>query len=152
MTEPNPVAIWITPLTLAAMTELSARTAPERIGLAFTGIGDDWLEGSLPLDERTRGADGTLHHGALAIVAETLGSVGASMCVDMSRRLCLGQVLHLQHAGPVGRGPLRARAVPLWIQAQSQLWEIQIHDDAGARVCVAQLALAVVDRPAVPRA
>lgn len=146
------MSIWITPLTAAEMTEFSNRTASEHIGMAFTGVGDDWVEGSLPLDGRTRGADGALHHGALAIVAETLGSVGASMCVDLSRQMCLGQVLHLQHAEPVGRGPLLARAAPLWIRPQSQLWEIQIRDGAGARVCIAQLMLAVVDRPPAPRA
>ncbi len=141
------MSIWVSPLTLAEITELSCRTASGHLGVTFTGIGADWLEGSLPLDERTRGSDGAVHHGALAVLAETLGSVAATMCVDVSRQLCLGQILHLQHAGPVERGPLTARARPLWIRQQNQLWEIEARDGTGARVCVAQLTLAVVDRP-----
>jgi 1,4-dihydroxy-2-naphthoyl-CoA hydrolase len=140
--------IWVSPLTLAEITGASLQTAPGHIGVMFTAIGEDWLEGSLPLDDRTRNAEGTLHHGALAILAETLGSLGATMCVDQHRQVCLGQILHVQHAGPVERGPILGRARPLWIRAQSQLWEIQIRDGAGEPICIVQLTLAVVDRPA----
>ncbi len=139
---------WVSPITLAEMAAFSQPTAPGHIGVTFTAIGEDWLEGSLPLDQRTRTPEGTLDPGAIAILAETLASVGATMCVDLTRQACLGQVLHLQHAGPVGHGPLRGRARPLWVQPRNQLWEIAVTDGAGAQVCIAQLALAVVDRPA----
>ena len=142
------MSIWISPITTAEMAEFSRRTAAERLGITFTGVGEDWLEGTVPLDERTRTAEGTLHHGALAVLAETLASVGATMCVDASRQACLGQVLHLQHAGPVACGPVSGRARPVWVKSGSQLWDVEIRDGSGERVCVAQLALAVVDRPA----
>ena len=140
--------IWISPLTPAEIAELSRRTATESIGVTFTGVGDNWLEGTVPLDGRTESDDGSLHHGALAVLAETLASVGATMCVDASRQACLGQVLHLQHAHPIARGPVSGRARPLWVEPRSQLWEIEIRDGAGVRVCMAQLTLAVIDRPA----
>ena len=142
---------WVSPLTLEEMAEFSRLTASGRIGMAFTAIGDDWLEGSLTVNDRTINGDGTLHHGALAILAETLASVGASMCVDMSRQACLGQILQLQHIAAVNRGPLTGRAKPLWVLSTHHLWEIQIRDGAGALACVAQLTTAVVnrlDRPA----
>jgi len=110
------MSAWISPIASAEMAEFSRRTATENVGLTFTAVGEDWLEGTVPLDERTRTDEGTLHHGALAILAETLASVGATMCVDASRQVCLGQVLHLQHAGPVQRGPVTGRARPLWIR------------------------------------
>ena len=141
------MSIWVSPLTLAEMTEISRQTASGHVGVTFTGVGGDWVEGSLPLDERTRNAEGTLHHGALAILAETLGSLGANMCVDRHRQVCLGQILEVQHAGPVERGPLSGPARPVWVHTQSQLWEIQVEDGRGERVCVVQLTLAVVDRP-----
>jgi 1,4-dihydroxy-2-naphthoyl-CoA hydrolase len=139
---------WASPLTLAEMTSFSRPTAPGHIGVDFTAIGDDWLEGTVPLDDRTRTPEGTLDHGAIAILAETLASVGATMCVDRTRQACLGQVLHLQHAGPLRQGPARGRARPLWVQPRNQLWEIAVTDASGTPVCMAQLALAVVDRPA----
>jgi 1,4-dihydroxy-2-naphthoyl-CoA hydrolase len=140
--------LWVSPLTLADIAAFSQPTAPGNIGVTFTAIGDDWLEGSVPLDERTRTPEGTLDPGAIAILAETLASVGATMCVDLTRQACLGQVLHLQHARLAERGPVRGRARALWIQPRSQLWEIDVSDGVGARICIAQLTLAVVDRPA----
>jgi 1,4-dihydroxy-2-naphthoyl-CoA hydrolase len=144
--------IWLSPLTLNEMTELSRRTASEYLRVTFTGIGDDWVEGSIPFDDRTQSTPGTLHHGALAVLVETLGSVAAAMCVDLTRQICLGQILHQQHPEPAVRGPLSGRAVPLSLGAQSQLWEIQVRDGLGTRVCIAQLTLAVLDRPpSLPR-
>jgi 1,4-dihydroxy-2-naphthoyl-CoA hydrolase len=139
--------IWISPLTPAEMAAVSRRTAAESIGVTFTGVGENWLEGTVPLDERTASDQGSLHHGALAVLAETLASVGATMCVDASRQACLGQVLHLQHAHPIARGPVSGRARPLWVEPQGQLWEIELRDGSGVLVCMAQLTLAVVDRP-----
>jgi 1,4-dihydroxy-2-naphthoyl-CoA hydrolase len=144
------VPTWVSPLTLEQIAATSRATASGHLGIVFTALGDDWLEGTIPLDAQTRDADGALHHGALAILAETLGSLGATMCVDLSRQACLGQILHLQHTEPAHVGPVTGRAAPLAIQGQSQLWEIQIRDGTGARVCIAQLTLAVIDRPSTP--
>ena len=144
------MSIWISPLTLAEIAEFSQPTAPGHIGVVFTEIGPDWLAGSVPLDARTAADDGSLDHGAIAVLVETLASVGATMCSDVRRQACLGQVLHLQHRTPVRHGPVSARARPLWIEPTTQLWEVEVKDFAGALVCVAQLTLAVVDRPPRP--
>ena len=144
--------IWISPRSLEQITEFSCHTASGHLGMRFTGIGDDWIEGELPFDSRTQSEAGTLHHGSLAILAETLGSVGASMCVDASRHICLGQILHLQHPAAAVRGPLRGRATPLARDDAQQLWEIQIRDGNGTRVCIAQLTVVVLDRPPRPPA
>ena len=74
------------------------------------------------------------------------------MCLDLSRQICLGQILHLQHPIAAARGPLCGRASPLSIGELSQLWETRIRDGTGALVCIAQLTLAVLDRPATARA
>jgi hypothetical protein len=41
------------------------------------------LRGTMPVDERTRQPFGLLHGGASVALAETLGSTGATMCVDV---------------------------------------------------------------------
>lgn len=142
--------IWTSPLSLEEITEVSRRTASGHLGVTFTAVGSDWLEGCVPLHERTRDAGGAVHHGALAILAETLGSVGATMCVDRSRQACLGQTLHLQYRGTPAGGPLVGRAAPVWMEPLSQLWEIRIRDADRTLVCDARLTVAVVDRLGAP--
>jgi uncharacterized protein (TIGR00369 family) len=144
------MAIWVSPATLDEIAVHSRRTASEHFGITFTGIGDDWLEASMPLDDRTLDPDGQSHEGALAIVAETIASVGANLCVDTPRRACLGQMLHVACPQPASLGPVTARATPLTIHPDSQLWEVRIRDRAGILVCVAHLTVATIDRPPGP--
>ena len=141
------MSIWITPLTIAQLTAASRNTASAALGIQFTAIGDDWVEATLPLEERSERWAGELDPGALAILAETLGSIGATMCTDATRQMCLGQIFHVQHPRTAKRGPLRGRATPLEIGERAQLWDIQVRDETGERVCIARLTVAVLDRP-----
>lgn len=100
----------------------------------------------MPLDARTRDAGGTLHPGALAILAETIGSMGASLCIDTSTRTCVGQILHINHPSPVDKGPVHAKASAVFILEDRHLWDIEIKDPSGGVVCVARLAMAILDR------
>ena len=144
------MSIWVSPRTLEQIGEFSRRTASGHLGIRFAGIGDDWIEAELPFEPRTESEPGVLHHGALAVLAETLGSVGASMCVDAARQMCLGQILHLQHPAVAACGPVRGRAMPLARDDAQQLWEIRIRDAAGTLICIAQLTVVVLDRPSRP--
>ena len=141
------MSIWVTPHTIAELTAASRNTASAALGIQFTAIGDDWIEAMLPLEERTECDAGVLDPGALAILAETLGSVGATMCIDTTRQMCLGQIFHVQHPRTATCGPLRARAAPLDVGERAQLWDIQVRDGTGERVCIAHLTVAVLDRP-----
>jgi 1,4-dihydroxy-2-naphthoyl-CoA hydrolase len=139
--------IWAAPIALDDLMALVHGTADEHVGVRVTAFGDDWLEGTVPLDGHTQDQSGALHPGALAILAEALGSIGANLCVDQSKWYCLGQVLQLHHPIPARCGPLCGRASPLSITASSQLWQIDIRDATGARVCVSDLVLVVLERP-----
>ncbi|HOO10800.1 MAG TPA: hotdog fold thioesterase, partial [Cyclobacteriaceae bacterium] len=52
------------------------------LGITFTEIGEDYISATLPVDKRTHQPFGLLHGGASVALAETLGSVAASLCVD----------------------------------------------------------------------
>jgi len=145
------MSIWVTPRTIAELTAASGNTASAAVGVQFTAIGDDWVEATLPLDERTERDAGVVDPGALAILAETLGSIAATMSIDTTRRMCLGQTLHVRHLQAAMAGPLRGRATPLDIGERAQLWKIQVQNPSDQCVCIAQLAVAVLDRlPSAP--
>ena len=57
-------------------------TLNRNLGILFTEVGDDFVRGTMPVDERTMQPYGLLHGGASVALAETLGSMGAAMCVD----------------------------------------------------------------------
>ena len=81
------MSIWFQPFTLEEIQGYSRGSMVEHLDLRFTEIGPDFLRGTLPVDSRTTQPFGLLHGGASAVLAETLGSVAATHCVDMSRHL-----------------------------------------------------------------
>lgn len=49
-------------------------TLMESLGIEFTGVGENWLEAKMPIDERTMRPGNLLHGGAIMALVETVGS------------------------------------------------------------------------------
>ena len=98
-------------LTLEALNRLAANTMAEQIGIEFTAIGPDYLEAKMPVDRRTHQPFGLLHGGASVALAETLGSVAATCCVDVNRQFCVGLEINANHIRSVREGFVTGVAV-----------------------------------------
>ena len=70
-------------VSLEQLNAWNKNTMGEHIGIEYTEIGDDYLVGKMPVDHRTHQPMGLLHGGASVALAETLGSVGATMFLDL---------------------------------------------------------------------
>ena len=140
--------IWFGKPDLDALAEMTAGTLAAHLGIAYTELGPDFLRGTMPVDERTMQPQGIMHGGASAALAETLGSVAAHLCVDRSRKRCLGldiSVNHIRRA--VAPGEVTGTARPLHIGRTTHVWEIRIENAAGALVGVSRLTIIVLALP-----
>jgi 1,4-dihydroxy-2-naphthoyl-CoA hydrolase len=141
------MSIWRSPLSLEALNAAGAGTLMRPLGIVFTEIGGDFVRGTMPVDDRTRQPFGLLHGGASVALAETLGSIGANMCVDTTRLMCVGQEINANHVKSVKSGRVTGTARALHVGARSQVWSIDIVNESGALVCVSRLTLAIIPRP-----
>ncbi|MEL6367579.1 MAG: hotdog fold thioesterase, partial [Pseudomonadota bacterium] len=71
--------------TLDAMNAMSANTLVAHLDIQVVDVGDDYITGTMPVDARTHQPYGILHGGASVVLAESLGSLGAALCVDLER-------------------------------------------------------------------
>jgi uncharacterized protein (TIGR00369 family) len=133
--------------TLDALNALSRGTAMEPLGIAFTGLGPDYLRGTMPVDARTRQPYGLLHGGASVLLAETLGSTAAGLCVGDDEGV-VGIEINANHLAGVREGHVTGTARPLHVGRSTQVWEIRIEDDLGRLACISRLTLAVIRRRA----
>ncbi len=138
------MAIWYQPFTIDQLLELSRKTLDEQLGIRFSDFGDDWLAATMPVDARTHQPFGLLHGGASAALAESVGSVAGCLCVDPRKLRCVGQSIVANHLRAARDGTVTGTARPLHLGGRSQVWQIDIRDDGGARVCAATLTLAVL--------
>jgi uncharacterized protein (TIGR00369 family) len=83
---------------------------------------------------------GLLHGGASCVLAETVGSIGASMWgEEIGRPLAVGVDINATHHKAVTSGEVMAVATPLRLGRSVASYDIVITDEAGDRVCTARL-------------
>jgi 1,4-dihydroxy-2-naphthoyl-CoA hydrolase len=141
------MTIWRTPTSVEQIREFSRETLAETIGIRVTEIGPDFLRATMPVNPKVHQPMGVLHGGASVALAETVGSVAATLCVDRDKYVCLGQEINANHLRPISSGIVTATARPFHIGKRSHVWSIEIRDEEERLVCVSRLTMAVVDRP-----
>src|SRR5512137_177329 len=98
------MSIWFRTPDLAQLNAFNANTLSGYLDMQITACGDDWLEGTMPVNERTVQPFGLLHGGASVVLAETLGSHAANLCLDRSRYSAVGQEINANHLRAVRSG------------------------------------------------
>lgn len=126
-------------------------TLVEHLGIEVLEVGEDFIRGRMPVDPRTRQPFGLLHGGASVALAETLGSMAASLCVDPATQLAVGLEINANHLRAVTHGWVIGIARPIHIGRSTQVWDIRIENEAGQPVCISRLTMAVVARATAPR-
>ena len=116
----------------------------ETLGIRVTAIGDDWLQGTMPVDHRTHQPYGLLHGGASVALAETLGSTAAMLTVDPAKERVVGLDINANHIRGVRSGTVTGTAKMLHLGRTTQVWEIRIESEEGALVCISRITMAVV--------
>jgi len=140
------MAIWFKEYTLESVQQRGRGTMVEHIGIEITELGDDFLVGTMPVDERTIQPIGILHGGASIALAETLGSIAANLVVDPQKKYCVGLDINGNHIRAAKGGRVTGTARPLHIGGSTQVWSIEIKDDEGRLTCISRLTMAVLDR------
>ena len=143
------MSIWFRPFTLDEIQSYSRGSMVEHLDLRFTEIGPDYLRGTLPVDGRTTQPFGRLHGGASVVLAETLGSVAASHCVDLERFHCVGLEINANHVRAARSGRVPGTARPVHLGRQSQVWEVRLEDEAGKLTCISRITIAVLEGAAI---
>jgi 1,4-dihydroxy-2-naphthoyl-CoA hydrolase len=130
---------------LAMLNARSAGSAVAHLGIVFTELGDDFLRGTMPVDERTKQPFGLLHGGSSVLLAETLGSMAANLCVeDPATQQAVGLEINANHLRAAKSGIVTGTARPLHLGRSTQVWEIRIEDESGRLVCISRLTMSVV--------
>ncbi|MER5969841.1 hotdog fold thioesterase [Streptomyces sp. NPDC002055] len=115
----------------------SAGHLGERMGLEIVEAAPERVVGTLPVEGNTQ-PYGLLHGGASAVLAETLGSVGA-MLHGGPTRIAVGVDLNCTHHRGLRSGLVTGVATPVHRGRSTATYEIVISDEQDRRVCTARL-------------
>jgi 1,4-dihydroxy-2-naphthoyl-CoA hydrolase len=119
----------------------------EHLDIVFKEIGHNYLKATMPVDNRTHQPYGLLHGGASAVLAETIGSVASSLCIDTEKQICVGIEINCNHIRGKREGFVTGTVTPLHIGATTHVWDIKIHDEKEKLICVSRLTVAILKKP-----
>ncbi|MGP3981387.1 PaaI family thioesterase [Streptomyces sp. KR80] len=108
-----------------------------RMGLEVLEASPERVVGTLPVEGNTQ-PYGLLHGGASAVLAETLGSVGAMLHAGPGK-LAVGVDLNCTHHRGIRSGLVTAVATPVHRGRTTATYEIVITDEQDRRICTARL-------------
>ncbi len=120
-------------------------TIMEVLGIEYTGLGADFLEGKMPVDHRTHQPMGILHGGASMVLAETLGSAASTLALKGTNNYAVGLEINGNHLKAVRSGFVHGRAQAIHIGRKTHIWSIEIKDDDGNLVCTSRITMMILE-------
>jgi 1,4-dihydroxy-2-naphthoyl-CoA hydrolase len=133
-----------TNISIDKLNEFIPGTLMETIGIEITELNEDSLVGRMPVDERTFQPYQIVHGGAIAALAETLGSVASTMMIDMETQKCVGIEINANHLKSVSSGYVYGTCKAIHVGRRTHVWDIQIRDEDDRLTNVARLTVAVI--------
>lgn len=119
-------------------------TLAENLGIVITNVSKEKVEGKMPVDKRTKQPLGSLHGGASAAFAETLGSIAGTINVNYPEELVVGVEINANHIKIAKSGWVYGVATPVHVGKRIHVWDIRITNDEDQLVCISRLTLVVV--------
>ncbi len=125
------MAVWKKPISVDELARIHVGTAVAHLGIEFLEVGPDFIRARVPVDTRTKQPYGLLHGGVSVVLAETLGSCGAAYSCPEGHR-AVGLDINANHlkGATIGR--------------TTQVWQIDMTNDAGEMTCVSRITMAVL--------
>lgn len=131
---------------LEVLNEMSIGCMVEHVGIEFTEIGDTHITATMPVDHRTKQPLGLLHGGASVVLAETLGSIGATLVIDMNKQYAVGLEINTNHIKSAKNGKVTGTASPIHLGRSTQIWGIEIKNNDNQLVAISRITMAILDR------
>ncbi len=138
------MSLWRTQPNIDQLNAIQKNTIGELLDIRFERFDDESLTASMVVDHRTHQPYGLLHGGASVVLAESVGSMAAYLCIDPSKFYCVGLEVNANHLRGVRSGRVTAVAKAVHIGRTTQVWDIRLTNDEGKASCVSRLTMAVV--------
>ena len=135
--------IWKQAISVELLNASCLNTAASHLGIEFLEVGDDFIRARVPVDSRTVQPYGLLHGGVAVVLAETLGSCGAAFSAPEGHRT-VGLDINANHLKGTTSGWVTGITRPVHIGRSTQVWQIELSNDAGELTCVSRITMAVL--------
>ncbi len=119
----------------------------DRMGIDITEATPERVVGTMPVEGNTQ-PFGLLHGGASCVLAESLGSIGASMHgQSIGKPRAVGVDINATHHRAVRDGLVTGVATPIYLGRTTTSYEVVITDERDKRVRTARITCQLIQAP-----
>jgi 1,4-dihydroxy-2-naphthoyl-CoA hydrolase len=140
------MTIWRMQHSVGELNSMAQNCMEEHLGIEIVELGNDYISATMPVDHRTRQPFGLLHGGASVVLAESLGSIASTLCIDQSEKVAVGIEINANHIRQVREGLVKGTARPLHLGNKIHVWEIRIVNSMEKLVCICRLTVAILKK------
>ena len=132
--------------TLEELNNFNENTLMAQLGIEYLEAADGYLKAKMPVDKRTKQPLGILHGGASLALAETIGSMGSALIVDMEKYDVRGASISANHVGSISEDYVYGEARILHRGKYTHVWDIVISDKNGRKISISRLTNMIIER------
>lgn len=110
----------------------------DRMGIVITEITPERIVGTMPVAGNVQ-PFGLLHGGASCVLAESLGSIGASMHAQGLGKFAVGVDINATHHRGLSKGTVTGVATAVHLGRTVACYEVVISDEQDRRICTARI-------------
>ena len=125
---------------------VTENTMVEHLGIKITELGEDYIVGTMPVDNRTKQPFGILHGGASVALAETLASYGGYLTIDSEKYHVVGVEINANHLKMAKEGNVTGKCTPIKRGRSTQVWQTEIKNDKGELICISRITFMVLEK------
>ena len=135
-----------TTIPIDALNAQSKNTLMGNLGIQYTFASPTRVEGTMPVDERTRQPFGILAGGATLALAETLAGLG-SLCACQPDEFVVGMQVSGNHISSAHDGDtVRGVATPVHLGRSSHVWNVDVFTSTGKLVSSVRVVNSVMKK------
>ena len=129
---------------LAQANAMRKDTLSEQLGIEFIASPAGTFAAKMPVDARTLQPMGLLHGGATAALAETVGSMGSALLIDLNTHGVVGIGVNANHLKGVRSGSVTCTGTLVHKGRTTHVWDFKVTNDAMELVAVCRLVIMII--------
>lgn len=134
-------------IPIEELNKFRHNTLMEYLGMECIEIGDDYIVATMPVDHRTHQPMGLLHGGASAALIESIGSMGSTLLLDLTKEYPVGLEINANHIGSVRSGKVKGIGKIIHAGKSTHLWQVDVYDmETEKLICTGRLTIMVIQR------
>ncbi|HET6968274.1 MAG TPA: hotdog fold thioesterase [Ornithinibacter sp.] len=127
----------------AALRAMNPDSLMHRMGIEVVEVTSERIVATMPVAGNTQ-PYGLLHGGASVVLAETLGSIGASLHAGPGKAV-VGLDINATHHRAARSGLVTGTATPVSLGRTLACYEVVVTDEDGRRVCTSRITCLIRD-------